>query len=58
MSGLLLTETVLDKVITAEMMSGVFNEIVGVLPVVVPVSVGFIAIRKGLGFVFSSLRAA
>nr|DAX33647.1 MAG TPA: hypothetical protein [Inoviridae sp.] len=49
---------VLSGVVTAAMLNGVFNEIVGLLPVIVPVSVGFIAIRKGLGFLFSSLRAA
>ena len=48
----------LSGVVTAAMLNGVFNEIVGLLPVIVPVSVGFIAIRKGLGFLFSSLRAA
>ena len=49
---------VLSGVVTAAILNGVFNEIVGLLPVIVPVSVGFIAIRKGLGFLFSSLRAA
>lgn len=39
---------VLSGVVTAAMLNGVFNEIVGLLPVIVPVSVGFIAIRKGL----------
>lgn len=49
---------VLSGVVTSAMLNGVFNEIVGLLPVIVPVSVGFIAIRKGLSFLFSSLRAA
>lgn len=48
----------LSSVVTKEMVGGVFDEIVSLLPVIIPVSVGFIAIRKGLGFLFGSLRQA
>ncbi len=48
----------LAKVVTADQVAGVFDEIVSLLPVVVPASVGFIAIRKGLSFLFGSLRKA
>lgn len=52
------TTTHLSDVITSDMMNGVFSEILGVLPVVVPAIVGFIAIRKGLSFVLGALRKA
>lgn len=48
----------LSSVVTADMLSGVFTEITGLLPVVVPVMVGFIAIRKGLSFLQSVLHGA
>lgn len=48
----------LTDIVTAEMCKGVLNEVVGLLPVVVPVSIGYIALRKGLGFLFQSLRSA
>lgn len=50
--------TVLGGVITAQMLSGVFNELVALLPVVIPVIIGFLAVRKGLSFVLGSLRRA
>lgn len=45
-------------IITTDMMSGVLAEVLGMLPVVIPVTIGFIAIRKGLAFLFQSLRKA
>ncbi len=48
----------LTDVVTAKMCEGVLSEVVGLLPVVVPVSIGYIALRKGLGFLFQSLRSA
>lgn len=53
-----MTEATLAKVVTADMLSGVFTEITGLLPVVVPVMVGFIAIRKGISFLQSVLHGA
>lgn len=49
---------VLAKIVTAEMLSGVLSEITGLLPVVIPVMIGFIAIRKGISFVQSVLHSA
>lgn len=49
---------VLSKVVTQEMMSGVLDEIIGVLPVCLPVMITFIGIRKGISFVTGVLRAA
>lgn len=48
----------LKEVVTADMCQGVLTEVVGLLPIVVPVSIGYIALRKGLSFLFKSLRGA
>ena len=48
----------LKDVVTAEMLSGVFDEIVALLPVVIPVMVSFIALRKGISFIQSVLHGA
>ena len=48
----------LDGVVTSAMLNGVLDEIVGLLPVVVPVMVSFIALRKGIGFLQSILHSA
>lgn len=38
--------TVLDQVVTADLMNGALNEVIALLPVAIPVMIGFIAIRK------------
>lgn len=38
--------------------TNVLDEVVGLLPLVVPVIIGFIAFRKGFGFLKSALRSA
>lgn len=48
----------LAKVVTAEMLGGVLTEVTALLPVCIPVMVGFIAIRKGIGFVRDILHSA
>ena len=63
MPGVLLTAGAsaagaVSKVVTAEMMNGVLDEVVGLLPVVIPVMIGFIAIRKGISFVRGVLEGA
>lgn len=50
--------TTLSGVITAEMLNGVFSEILALLPVVIPVMVSFLALRKGIAFVRSILQSA
>ena len=50
--------TVLSGIVTSSMLSGVLDEIVGLLPVIVPVMISFIALRKGISFVMSMLHAA
>ena len=49
---------VLSKIVTADMLQGVLTEIVDLLPIVIPVMIGFIAIRKGISFVQHILHAA
>ena len=39
-------------------LNGVLNEVVALLPVVIPVAIGFIAIRKGYAFLMNALHAA
>lgn len=48
----------LKDIVTSAMLSGVLDEIVGLLPVIIPVSITFIAVRKGLSFLFGALRKA
>lgn len=50
--------TVLDKTIISEMVGGVLNEVVAVIPTIIPVAITFIAIRKGISFVLGMLRSA
>lgn len=52
------TTSSLSTIVTAEMMQGVLSEITGLLPVVVPVMVGFIGLRKGISFLQSVLHSA
>lgn len=48
----------LKNIVTTELCSGVLDEIVAMLPVVIPVMVGFIALRKGISFLEGVLRSA
>lgn len=48
----------LRNIVTTELCSGVLDEIVGMLPVVIPVMIGFIALRKGISFLEGVLRSA
>lgn len=50
--------TKLSTVVTADLMQGVFDEIIALLPVCIPVMVGFIGLRKGISFVQSILYSA
>ena len=45
-------------IVTAEMLGGVLDEITGLLPVVIPVMITFIAVRKGIAFLQSVLHSA
>lgn len=48
----------LKTVVTAEMLGGVLDEVVGILPICIPVLITFIALRKGISFVQSILHSA
>lgn len=52
------TSSALADVVTAEMLSGVLDQIVALLPVVIPVMIGFIGLRKGISFVQGILHSA
>ncbi len=50
--------TVLSTIVTKDMLSGVLNEVTGLLPVVIPVMISFLALRKGISFLRSILASA
>ncbi len=50
--------TVLSGVVTSAMMNGVLDEVIGLLPVTVPVMISFIGLRKGISFIGSVLHSA
>ena len=50
--------TGLSDVVTSGMLEGVLDEIVGLLPLCIPVLIGFIGLRKGIAFVQSILHSA
>ena len=54
-----ISSTVADVISTNNInFTGILNEVVGLLPTVLPTLVGFIAIRKGISFLIGSLRRA
>lgn len=50
--------SVLSTIVTKDLLQGVLSEITSLLPVCLPVMIGFIAIRKGIAFVQSILHSA
>lgn len=46
------------SVVTAQMIAGVLDEIISLLPIILPALIGFIAVRKGISFLLGSLRSA
>lgn len=55
-SSSLVSSNSVSGTLNSNMLSNVLNEIVTLLPIVIPVLIGFIAIRKGLAFIFRILR--
>ena len=51
MHGLLLTAEGIFSSITSDMLMGVFNSVIEVLPTVVPVTVAFAGFHKAWGFI-------
>ena len=58
MSAFLTVTSELASIVTAEMMQGVLTEVKGLLPVIIPVMVGFIGLRKGISFLTGALHSA
>lgn len=52
------TSSALQSAVSSANISGVLDEVVGLLPTVFPVMIGFIAVRKGISFVIGMLRSA
>lgn len=50
--------TDLSSIVTADMLAGVLDQVVGLLPVVIPVMIGFIGLRKGISFLQGMLHSA
>ena len=50
--------SVLAATITNDMLQGVLNEVIGLLPVCIPVLITFIGLRKGIAFVQNILHSA
>ena len=48
----------LAAIVSTDMLQGVLTEVTGLLPVVIPVMIGFIALRKGISFLSSVLHSA
>lgn len=52
------TSNTVASVVTAQMIAGVLDEIISLLPIILPALIGFIAVRKGISFLLGSLRSA
>ena len=52
------TSNTVATAISGTDLSGILNEIISLLPLVLPVVVGFIGVRKGISFLIGSLRRA
>lgn len=50
--------TVLSGIVTSDMLSGVLAEYIALLPICIPVAITYISIRKGLAFVFGTIKKA
>lgn len=50
--------TQLSSIVTADMISGVLDQVVGLLPVVLPAMITFIGLRKGISWLQSMLQSA
>lgn len=50
--------TVLNTVLTADLLSGVLDEVVALLPAAAKLAVGFAAIRKGWSFIMGIVHSA
>ena len=51
-------DVTLSTIVTADMISGVLDELIGLLPVILPTMIGFIGLRKGISFLQGVLHSA
>lgn len=58
MTPIVLAASQLSSVVTSDLMSGVLDEVIALLPVCIPVMIGFIGLRKGISFIQSVLHSA
>lgn len=52
------TASVLAPIVTADLIGGVLDEIIAILPVVIPTMIGFIGLRKAISFLQGVLHSA
>ena len=52
------TSAVVAGVVTSAMLQGVQQEIVGMIPVILPVAITILGIRKAISFLFGTMRSA
>lgn len=50
--------SVLSGIVNAGMLKGVLTEITDLLPIIIPVMISFIAVRKGIAFLRNILHSA
>lgn len=50
--------TALQTVVTSDLVGGVLDEVIGLLPVMIPAMISFLALRKGISFVRGILESA
>lgn len=49
---------IVAKAIEGVALNGVLTEVTALIPVVLPVAIGFLAVRKGIGFLMGTLQNA
>lgn len=49
---------ILNGVFTSSNLSGVMNELVAVIPTVIPVAIAYMGVRKAIAFVLGLIRQA
>lgn len=52
------TGEIIDTALAGIQLNGVLDEVINLLPTVLPIAIGFLAIRKGLSFLMGVLRSA
>lgn len=50
--------TNLVSIINSDMLSGILDQVLGVMPVVIPAVLGFLGVRKGISFVLGMVKKA